>query len=80
MNFAPAMKGKMVQVRSVSGRCGMPNDLPDGAHVKLLDFRDGKFEVEYEGKRHEVDEPCVREIEPFESEKQKAERSESDQR
>ena len=64
MNFAPAMKGKMVQVHNVPGRCSIPDDLPDGAHVVLVDFREGKFEVEHEGKHHLIDEPCVRTIEP----------------
>lgn len=64
MNFAPAMKGKMVQVVSRPGRCDMPDDLPDGARVVLIDFRDGKYEIEHEGKHHLIDEPCVREIAP----------------
>lgn len=58
------MKGKTVQVKSVSGRCSVPNDLPDAAHVKLMEFRDGKYKVEFEGRLHELEAPCVIEIEP----------------
>ena len=64
MNLTPDFKGKMVQVKSVRDGCQMPDALPDGAYVKLLDFCDGKYEVEYEGTRHKVAEQCVREIEP----------------
>ena len=54
----------MVQVFSVQGRCSMPDELPDGAHVVLLDFREGKYEIEHEGKHYMIEEPCVRETEP----------------
>ena len=59
------MKGKMVQVKSVIGGCGMPAGLPDGAYVKLIDFRNGRFEVEFEGTLHKLEAPCVRAIVPM---------------
>lgn len=62
MKYVPAMKGKMVQVRSVIGGCNMPAGLPDGAHVKLIDFRDGMFEVEFEEIIHRMEPPCIREF------------------
>jgi len=40
----------------------MPEGLPDGAHVKLVDFRHGMFEVEFEGVLHKLEPSCVQEI------------------
>jgi len=48
----------MVQVKSVIGGCSMPEGLPDGDYVKLIDFHNGRFEVEFEGALHKLDAPC----------------------
>lgn len=51
--------GELAIARSLPTSYKLPQGLPEGATVKLLDFEIGTYEVEYEGKKFEVPSACI---------------------